>query len=446
MKSQTATTKPRTAKDDRDLAAWPIAILNKREIYGEASFVGKDNQGKPCSWTLRGSPLPTAHDEGVYVALAELTREQGKVGAPLETDGRVFFTHYALAQKLGWAISGRTYQRIRKALERLHGVQIIARNAYHDPVTRQKGDKLFHLLDEAVLYPEKAAEYQEGFPFSWIVWSREVRNHYLAGWVKNLDVERYFGLRDPTARTLYRYLDLRNHDGKPVFRIGVEALGQHIGLLPPATWRTKDGRTKPSWYRQKLDPAHKELVAAGFLAAADYEELVDGRPAVRYVFASVADRLPDGILGDLIAFGVNPSVAEKMVGDHAEERIREQMAWLPFRGQPKSKSAMLVAAIRDAWAAPESWVKREQAEREREALILRWRRVEEQKTLEADTITGEIGSLTDEDQQALHEEAEARAAQKYRFSGPGRPGWDRLVETEAREIIRERLAGGADPS
>jgi hypothetical protein len=87
-------------------------------------------------------------------------------------------------------------------------------------------------------------------------------------------LQRYLEL--PVSQALYRLLDARGNDGKVLFQIGITKLCVHrLGMTP----------AYPSQFRQRLDPAHKELLARGFLARVEYEKGA-AETLVRYYFPS----------------------------------------------------------------------------------------------------------------------------------------------------------------
>jgi hypothetical protein len=63
----------------------------------------------------------------------------------------------------------------------------------------------------------------------------------------------------------------------------------------------------------------------------------------------------DDVLLLVISQGVTRRIAHELVRTHAEEVIRQQVAWQPNRPQVKSPAGALVQAIRDAWPPPPAW-------------------------------------------------------------------------------------------
>ena len=57
----------------------------------------------------------------------------------------------------------------------------------------------------------------------------------------------------------------------------------------------------------------------------------------------------------LISQGVTRRIAQELVRTHADEVIRRQVAWQPYRPRVKSPAGALVQAIRDAWPPPPAW-------------------------------------------------------------------------------------------
>jgi len=432
---------PRLVKEDLDIAAWPVALLTERPPEGttEVTFEASTDRGLSI-WRLRGFRLPTVHDEAVYIALLERTREQGKLDEPLDGDGRVWFTFYDLARRLGWPIKGGTYTRLRNSIERLAEVTIRAENAYMDPDTGEPGDKTFHLFD-ATLVREKARENQTTLPLSFVDWSPEIRRHFLVGWVKSLDCGFYFSLRNTVARSLYRYLDLRGYDEKATFSVRFSILANRIGLLAPEAHRASDGQPKPFWVKRRLEPAHAELIDAGFLGSAEFTETNDGEPMVRYMFSRTAKDLPGGIIGDLVFLGVSSTTAQELVESFNEADIRQQMEWLPFR-RPKDKAALLVKAIRERWVAPDSWRRHQEAQKNAQVIYEKRR---ERKQLDDredelhDEVERRLAELSGQERDELWAEARRRVGERMAKIPPDSPIIETAADHEVRLIVRERM-------
>jgi len=361
LRRQHEIAEPRSGRDEMNLAEFPFALLSDR-VPAETTVlqvgdVVTDAQGRSVTrtWTVAGSEkhgLPVAGDEEVYVALMEVTREQGFESR------RVPITRGDLVARMGWHHDGRSYQRIERALDRLMGVTIKAENAFWDNSRRGYVTVSFHILDSYALYDERPSRRDDSrgprLLQSHIVWNEAIFASFQAGNVKYLDTAFWFSLRSSIARRLYRYLDKKRYDGKEAYRIGLLKLGYDKLGMPRSYY--------PSHIKQKLKGAHDELLQAGFLEAVEYERGRDGGHLVVYHFPSRPPRrgalppaaAPTGLAGQLREVGVEAQVAAELLSTYGEDRVRSQLAYLPYRS-PQEPAAMLVSAIRADWAPPKAY-------------------------------------------------------------------------------------------
>ncbi len=370
---------PRVGGDEMNLAEFPFALLSDRQLPGldtiEFSDVirGKGGGQVERTWIVTASEefgLPVASDEQVYVALMEVTREQGY------SSRVVHLTRYDLIKRLGWPDKGGSYKRLKGALDRLLGVTITTKRAFWDKAQQSYVDVGFHIIDDYALYSEprgrKPAGPQRPLPLSYVAWNEIIFKSFEAGNIKQLDTAFYFALRSAVSRRLFRYLDKKRLDGKSAFRIGLRKLGfEKLGM---------SRNYYPSHIKQELERAHVELRANGFLGGFRYH-----RPArnadeqVIYWFTdsappqSVVTQQHTDLLDRLAAIGVTNAVARQLVTRYGDE-VARQLDYLPYRS-PNDPPAMLVEAIRGQWAAPASHLKAQaeqgQAQREAEAELER---------------------------------------------------------------------------
>jgi len=406
----------RVGRDEMNLAEFPFALLSKRVPDGVSEIRFSDTIRGPNGalverrWTLTGSPkhgLPVAADEPVYVALMEATKEQGFKSRIVST------SRQDIARRIGLPHGGAAYRQIKASLDRLVGVNIHAENAFWDPDKRTYGTVSFGLLDDYVLLDERKDRGKQ-LPLGQVAWNRIIFASFLAGNIKRLDTTFFFSLNSPIARRLYRYLDKKRYDGKPLFQIGMEKLCfEHLGLSRSYQY--------PSQLRQKLARGHQELIERGFLRSVRYEPMARGGEKVIYEFARVEEAEPeepdrgdgasalrgdgpatpelaegfasradaalapsvsDTLAWDLQELGVSESTAHQLVRNHTEEQIRRQMDYLPGR-RADDPPAVLVRSIREGWAEPtafrevrEAEQRLQEEERQRHARI-REQRVEE---------------------------------------------------------------------
>jgi hypothetical protein len=351
--TETPVEKRRTGRDELNLTEFPFALLASRASKKTPHTLEFRDGEK--EWIVTGDPrygLPTAGDVEIYVVLMELTREQDfPVCVP--------FSRHNVIQRLGWDPGGQSYDRLLLGLDRLVGVTLRTQNAFWD--ARQRGwvrRHAFHILEAYDIADCRQARPDEEAPFpSWIRWSPELYQNLNAGYIKSLDVSLFLSLKSSVSQALYRYLDAKRYDGKPMYRIGLKKLAwEHLGL---------SRNYFPSDIKRKLNPAHEELVEAGLLAATEYGLMKDGEEMVIYRFPpkparaarqSDAPALPpppepvSPLAQRLMDFGVSRQTAVGLAASSPEECER-QLTYLPHRNA-RDRGAVLVKSIREGWAEP----------------------------------------------------------------------------------------------
>lgn len=362
---------PRVGRDEMNLAEFPFALLGDRAPGGintvkfEDVIEGKDGKLIERTWTVTGSEhfgLPLAGDEQVYVALMEITKEQGF------DERTVNITRYDIIKRIGWAHKGDSYRRLRASLDRLLGVTITAEKAFWDKQKQRYVDVGFHIIDDYALYDEapgrKRRDGQEPLPLSFISWNQVIFRSFQAGNIKQLDTAFFFSLKSSISRRLYRYLDKKRYDGKGRYRIGLKKLAfEKLGM---------SRKYYPSHIKQELKRAHDELGLHGFLAKVEYHKPKGGgEEQVHYYFTrrkylSTGDpRAPDQLselAEQLVEAGITSAVAEQLVREFGDE-VRVQLQYLPHRAA-QDPPAVLVEAIKGKWEPPASYLKA-RAEEER---------------------------------------------------------------------------------
>jgi hypothetical protein len=273
----------RIIKEPLNLVEFPFAVLDDRSsditILRFQDEITHQRTGKTLQrvWTVSPSQafgMPTAYDEMVYVILLELTKE---IGFSSRT---VPFSRYDILQRINPARgkhNGDQYARVSLALDRMVGATIKAENAFYSRATQSYRSATFHLLDKAVVSEERNSQGHETNG-SFFVWGQELfesmdTDHYH----KDLDVDFYIKRKLPTTRRLYRYLDMKKHDGKPRFEIDLRKLCFNRLGFPTAYNFT-------SRLIQKLKPANDELQEAGFIRSWSVEEAKGGGFKAVYEF------------------------------------------------------------------------------------------------------------------------------------------------------------------
>lgn len=246
--------------------------------------------------------LPGPMEADLYVALGQLYNTQ--VPKEARKDRRVVRTTIGeLAAIMGRERGGTTWKAIRASLERLQDVAIRAVRTRAGGAVRAEEER-YHLL-ERIRYTHLRGGEAEATGVE-VTLSEGLAESIVKGEYRLLNATAYFALETPTAKRLYRYLDYRRWRGterQPVFSISLAQLAAELPI----------DRTSPSHIKRTLDPAHEQLVARGFLAAADYEDRpIAGkkRPQVwvRYTFAE-SSRVPpsqDGAADPVVVLPVDP--------------------------------------------------------------------------------------------------------------------------------------------
>ena len=364
-------------KDELNLAEFPIAALTDRVPDGQNTLVFEDHleqrDGPPIVRRLSISGhgklgLPAALDDQVIVGLIQLTKRQNNF-----TNARVYFSRYELIELLGWPQDGHSYRRIEEALNRWVGVVLSYENAWWDNDEKSWVDETFHIIDNVTLYDrEKAmnkassAKGKRPKPMSSFRWNEVMFRSFQSGNLKQLDLEFYLGLRLPTSKRLYRFLDKRFYHRERVdFDLRILAC-EHVGM---------SREYAPTELKRRLRPALDELEKNGFLEPLhDNERYVNvekGRWRILFVRgpkrraeedAAKETNTAEALHAELTSRGVHHLVASDLVSKHPSDRIRakiEVFDWLVGHSDQhvqRNPAGYLVASIRDDYAIPDDYI------------------------------------------------------------------------------------------
>lgn len=235
-------------------------------------------------WRVTGDPklgLPTPSDEQVYLALMELTEESG-LHSP-----SVHFTRHDLLRRLNWPVDQHYYNLLRDAFTRLGAVFITSQNAFWDAKARSFKTIGFNLIDNFEILEERRGrkrrearepEAQISLPMSFFKWNDVLFESFQSGYIRAIDLDFALSLRSSIALRLYRYLDKKSYDGRKEFEVELAVLCErHLGMKPCRY---------PSKFKERLFPAHEELLARRFLSGVRYEPMSTKKAEkVCYTFA-----------------------------------------------------------------------------------------------------------------------------------------------------------------
>lgn len=373
--------KARSGKDEMNLAVFPIAALsvrvpkNVKALKFQDTIQGEGGKMVKRTWTVQGGGecgLPTAGDEDVYVALMELTRQQGFM------DRKVSFSRYELARRLGWSPCGKTYSRIEQALIRLANVNIHASNAFWDNAKRSYVTVSFSLIQEYQLYdekPRKGEKLRTEPPSSFFMWTDRLFESFKSGYIKFLDTELYFKLQSATARRLFRYLDKKfgrdHHFSIDIFKLAHEHLGisrnfkfvsQIVQQMRPALDDLSKNRYLKSWEVRERVMSFARVPNDEYEQEAG-EELVDGLPLEEAALTIEVEgddesrqaELEAEILDALVARGVTRRRAGSIVRANSPNRLGQvsdtiaYFDWLIHNGRKRvdNPAGFLISLIGD---------------------------------------------------------------------------------------------------
>ena len=427
-------------KDEMNLVEFPITLLSKRDLKKvktlefSDTIYGEGNKMMKREWIVTGSDkfgLPLADDNDVLLAILQIGKE-----TDFET-ATVNFSRYRLCKMIGLKPGGSGYRRIERALDRLVGVRIKAKNAFWD--NRKKGYVTvnFGILESYSLFnPASGGEKKAGTGVKQSLSGSVTLNTILfqsikSGYIKNMDLTLYFGLKSVISKRLYRYLDKKRYK-KTRFEINLFTLAfEHLGL----------SRSRPyaSQIKQCLDPAHKELVKSDFLKATAYEKTADGKSEkVVYSFHKKDirnDEIPasfehdyemlenispedvtikteeETIIETLMSNGVSAVVAKQLLRNYSVEKILGQIDILPFR-EARDPAAVLVKSIQYDWSPPTCYQERQKQDKDLEVRKKKQRKEEEEKSLRRKKVDDYLSALSQKEEQYLRTEAEDMAREE----------------------------------
>lgn len=261
------------------MATYPIALLSYQGQQGKTISQVRERRHPitkktiKAIWKVLGSEeygLPTANDDAVVMVLLELSREKR---FPRE----VTFSRYDLVRRLGWPDNAASYTKLKLAFSRLNALTIQSENVFWDEKARSFCITGFHLIEEFKLVTKAGrSKADDQDSLSWFRWGEPLWFSFRDGNLKPISLDVYFSLNLPTARRLYRFLDLVRYDGKPRYRIGLRKLCEEYLALASQRYLSK--------YKENLAPSHEELIRIGYLRRVSYEEAKDGGENVIYEF------------------------------------------------------------------------------------------------------------------------------------------------------------------
>jgi hypothetical protein len=289
-----------------------------------------------------GLPGPT--DRDVHVAIMKLMHRAG--GMP--SDGLVSFSLYELLKVMGKNRGGNNYEKVRESLDRIADSVIYAKNAFYDNETEQFRTHRF--TPWSVHFSSTRRGQGRSAERHVLKFHEILVRSYHSGFLKTLDTDFFFSLRNPMAKSLYQLVDAKRR-GKLSWTVGLKQLRQLIPM--PASYRYD------SKIREKIEPGLKELKRRGFLERADYEQRGEDQVIcfrISRTFVEPRDR-PQVSLSSrerdtadaLIRHGVSSPKAEKLVADNGASHCRHYLDALPHQTGITNPAGWLIRYIENAW-------------------------------------------------------------------------------------------------
>jgi hypothetical protein len=343
---------PGDARDEMNLAEFPLAVLGDRVPAGLKTIefsdeykdwkTGRAVERRVCITGSDKYGLPSSKDEDVLLALLQITRIKNDF-----SDAEVAFTKRELLEILGWKKTGWAYRRVEESLHRWKDVSVHYFNAWRDNGRKVWGDSEANGVIEYVRFvggPSRSP--RPGAPNddsqSKFIWNRP--------FFERLDFNVYRRLKRPAARRAYRFLDKRFWY-RAEWRFPLRTFAcEKIGL-------SRDYDT--GQLKERLQPTLNELEAVGVIESATYSKQRRGEWIIevqqkRATPTEKSDHLPmSDACAVLVARGVSLRVAKTLAKHFAIERISRNVTLfdrLVGSHDPsisKNPPGFLVTAIRE---------------------------------------------------------------------------------------------------
>lgn len=292
--------------------------------------------------------LPGPADRDVYVAAMRNVHQQG--GMP--QDGRVPFTIYGLLKLMGKdPKAGSNHKRVRESIRRIATTDVWAENAFYNKETRVFESQQFQPWRPTFRTVKHRGSTSERHVLKF---DEVLVRSYNANYLKGLDSDFYFSLRNSLAKTLYGLVDVKRK-GKLKWTAEIHGLRAMIPL-------PEDLYYQPSKIRERLGAAHRELVKMGFLTRVDYEErrgtnLVHYGISARFVrerAGAVVGLSPRdlSVVEGLIEVGTWPEAARTLVREHGPDHLLTYLDALPHQQGIQNPAAWIRSYAENNWPVP----------------------------------------------------------------------------------------------
>lgn len=243
--------------------------LSKRTKLEYRAVLRKGDKQLEVLWRVNSMPdygYPGPFDKKVHKAVEQiLSSMHPPIQNPISLGSLYHITKF-----MGLQDDGRTYRKIKKAFERLVTTSVESRGAFYNKGKEEWIEDVFHIYDRVIFKGKKLpdgriADTNYLFLNSWYL------DNINARYVKPLDYGYYIRLKSTIAQRLYELLGVKFYriikDNLKCLRYRYSTLCQ----LLPVTRQRYFSKAK-----EKLDPAHQELIETGFLEKVVWQDAADG--------------------------------------------------------------------------------------------------------------------------------------------------------------------------
>jgi hypothetical protein len=199
------------AKYEMNLAEFPISILSKRfpkdlkYIEYQDTIIGKDNKPIARKWTVYPSSsegFGTTQLLDTLFEIFQIWREQRFASRVIQFDSL-----YSLLKRRGLKDKPLAYERLKRDLTALMGIEIHAQRAFWDNERKAYVDAKFHLFDAVYFWRTEGSSKQQPLPLAHIRASEELFGSVQANALATLLVSsKQFHSYTPTEQRLALYL------------------------------------------------------------------------------------------------------------------------------------------------------------------------------------------------------------------------------------------------
>jgi hypothetical protein len=257
--------------------------------------------------------------------------------------GTLEFSVGELVTILGLERGGRTDKEVKESLKRIALTGIESENAFWSKDARRYISDTFRLWDVHFDQVERPTGVKSRHQIEFgKLFVRSFEEQYLRG----LDTGFYWELSSPLAKRLYRLID-HKRSGAPSWKTNLFELQKQIPLA---------NYPYASRIRNKLQPAHEELLDASFLADVAYTESNLVVYTVAEEFRTSREGLElAGTREELIAIqlltasGMRGDVARDLVARYGPERCTFYSNALPHQKNLRSPAGWLRRAIEEGY-------------------------------------------------------------------------------------------------